>query len=157
MRIYIKTPLFRNSQAVPQLVEHCIGHNVWLLADFFEYAYGVEKEHSPEYTMFEYDDRIPYPDAMKKLLYPLQKKAFLYEKKILQEEMGDTSYDQKIYEQLVQYLVNTTISLNSAKSLFRKEVVSYHQKRYQPEQMLVVDNDYKVLYQGYKAPAHTTQ
>ncbi|MDR0650395.1 MAG: hypothetical protein LBG59_03110 [Candidatus Peribacteria bacterium] len=146
MRIYIKTPLFNNSKAVPHMVEHCTGHTL-SLADFFEHSYGIDGIISAEYTMFEYDDRVSYSDVMEKLLHPLQKKAFLYEKKVLQEEIGNTSYSQGIYEYLVKKIIHPTIALNTAKSLHRDDVLSYHQKRYQPEQMLVVNDDYEILYQ----------
>lgn len=152
MRIYIETPLFNRSNAVPHMVEHCVGHSILQFADFFDYMYGAEKMNYAEYTTCDYDDRIHYEDAIVKLTTSLNEASFRYEKKVLQEEISDPSYGQRIYERLVQQIVHPTILRNTAKFLFRKDVVAYHKKRYQPEHMVVIDDDYKVLYQGLKTP-----
>ena len=39
MRIYVKTPLVNKSKMIPHLVEHCIGHSVLDMKDFFEFSY----------------------------------------------------------------------------------------------------------------------
>jgi hypothetical protein len=98
MRIYIKTPLFQNLKAVPHMVEHCVGHTALPLTDFFEYDYGADGVITAEYTMFEYDERVPYQNAIEKLTSPLQQESFIYEKKVLQEEITSPSYEQRIYE-----------------------------------------------------------
>ncbi|MDR0369364.1 MAG: hypothetical protein LBH96_02240 [Candidatus Peribacteria bacterium] len=160
MRIYVKTPLFQNSKAIPHMVEHCVGHNMLSLSDFFEYSYGVDGIISPEYTVFEYDEWVDYQVAMQQLMTPLTKKAFDYEKKVLDAELSDPSYDQRIYERLVQLLINPQICLNSCEGLSWKKTTEYHQKWYHTNNMIVVNNDYQILYQGGNIPKkqhHTTE
>jgi hypothetical protein len=51
-----------------------------------------------DYTYFEFDKWINYEDAIKRLTEEINKESFLYEKKIIKQELEDVNYDQRIYE-----------------------------------------------------------
>lgn len=150
MYIYLKTPLQSHSKYLPHLVEHCSGHSALDAVDFFEFSYGLDGVSTPEYTRFEYDKRVPYEKALEKLFTSLQKSAFLYETQILQEELGDPSYDQRIYEAVVRQYINPAISLNGIEKPSREEVEKYHAMRYKPENVIVASEKFQVFYHGFK-------
>jgi hypothetical protein len=147
MQIYVKTPLFNHSKAVPHMVEHCVEHNVLSLSDFFLYAYGMEGTIFADYTVFEHDERIDYTYLIEKFTEPLNPKYFAFEQNILQEECQETTYHQGMYEHLVQKIFTPNISLNSAKNIVWSDVVKYHQQYYTPSTIIVVDKEYNILYQ----------
>lgn len=150
MYLYLKTPLHNHSKYIPHLVEHCSGYSALDVVDFFEFSYGLDGVSTPEYTRFEYDKRISYEKALEKLFTPLQKSAFLYESKILQEELGESSYDQRIYESVIQHYINSAISLNRTEKVSREEVERYHTIRYSSKNVIAVNQDFEVLYQGFQ-------
>ena len=51
-----------------------------------------------DYTYFEFDKWINYEDAIERLTKDINKESFLYEKKIIKQELEDVNYDQRIYE-----------------------------------------------------------
>lgn len=152
MRIYIKTPLVNKSKMIPHLVEHCIWHSFLSLDDFFDFSYWVDWVITTDYTYFEFDKRINYKDVIKKLTEEIDKESFLYEKKIIKQELENVNYDQRIYEWVVRRFIDCNFSVNNFEKVLREEVKSYHEKYYIPENMIVVDeSDYKILKQWFKA------
>lgn len=151
MYLYLKTPLHNHSKYLPHLVEHCSGHSALAAVDFFEFSYGLDGISTPEYTRFEYDKRISYEKALEKLFIPLQNSVFLYESKILQEELGGSSYDQRIYEAVIQQYINSAISLNRTENVSREEVKKYHTTRYLSKNVIAVNQDFQVIYQGFQS------
>lgn len=148
MYLYLKTPLHNHSKYLPHLVEHCSGHSALDVVDFFEFSYGLDGISTPEYTRFEYDKRISREQAVEKVFTPLTKKAYVYESKVLQEELESISYDQRIYEFIVQKYLDKAISLNAQGDASREQVQEYHNKRYHLENTIVLNNDFQPIYQG---------
>lgn len=149
MQLYLKTPLVDNSKYVPHLTEHCSWHAALEISDFFEFSYGLDGISTPEYTKFEYDQRIDYKQAIAKITTPIKKSDFIYETKILQKELADTSYDQRIYESVIKQFIESKISLNLTKNSTREEVEQYHKSRYTPNNIIAIDNNFNILYKGF--------
>ena len=154
MRIYLKTPLVNNSKMIPHIVEHCIGHSaLYDMKDFFDFTYTVDWVISSDYTYFEFDERVDYKKAIDLLCTPLKEVDFLYEQKVIQQELDDVNYDQRIYEYAVKQFLNPSISINNFEKVKRNDVKNYHSKYYVPNNMTVVDeNTWKIIYKWEKAP-----
>jgi predicted Zn-dependent peptidase len=100
-----------------------------------------------DYTYFEFDKRINYEAAIEKLTKTITKKSFLYEKNIIKQELEDVNYDQRIYEYVVKKYLDSAFSMNKYEKVTWEEVENYHNKHYQSENMIVVDDEFKILKQ----------
>ena len=149
MRIYIKTPLVNKSKMIPHLVEHWIGHSVLDMEDFFEFSYWLDGVINTDYTYLEYDKWINYEDAVKKITKKITKESFLYEKDIIKQELEDVSYDQRIYECVVRKYLDSDFSMNKYAKASWEDVENYHEKYYQSENMIIVDDEFKILKQWF--------
>jgi len=150
MRIYIRTPLVNKSKMIPHLVEHCIWHSVLNLDDFFEFLYWLDGVINTDYSYFEFDKRINYEDAIEKLTKQITKESFLYEKDIIKQELEDVSYDQRIYEYVVRKYLDSDFCMNKYEKVSWEDVEEYHNKYYQSENMIIVDDEFKILKQWFK-------
>lgn len=149
MRIYIKTPLINKSKMIPHLVEHCIGHSMLDMEDFFEFSYWLDGVINTDYTYFEFDRWINYEDAVAKLTKEITKESFLYEKDIIKQELEDVSYDQRIYEYVVRKYLDSDFSMNKYAKVSWEDIENYHKKYYQCENMIIVDDEFKILKQWF--------
>jgi len=150
MRIYIRTPLVNKSKMIPHLVEHCIWHSVLNLDDFFEFSYWMDGVINTDYSYFEFDKRINYEDAIEKLTKQITKESFLYEKDIIKQELKDLSYNQRIYEYVVRKYLDSDFFMNKYEKVFWNDVKDYHEKYYVSGNMIVMDDDFKVIKQWFK-------
>lgn len=105
---------------------------------------------SADYTYFEYDDWVKPDEIIRILTAPVTKKAFEYEKTILLEELSDISYGQNLYETIVKKLINPKISLNNFSDILRADAKIYHENYYIPQNIIIVDKNYKILHQWFK-------
>jgi len=150
MRIYIRTPLVNKSKMIPHLVEHCIWHSVLNLDDFFEFLYWLDGVINTDYSYFEFDKRINYDDAIEKLTKQITKESFLYEKDIIKQELEDVRYDQRIYEYVVRKYLDPDFFMNKYEKVSWNDVKDYHEKYYVSENMIAVDDEFKILKQWFK-------
>ena len=151
MKIYIKTPLIGRRKAIPHMLEHCIAKSRFWSSDFFTFSYGSEAESSSNFTLYEYDKWLSFDSILKYLTDPIFKEAFEYELPIIQEECEDSTYDQRIYQESLSFLLSQKFDLNSASGLSWEEVQKYHEKYYKLENFLVCDDtlpDYRLVFQG---------
>lgn len=153
MRIYLRTPLINNSKMVPHLVEHCTWHSALNLDDYFDLSYWADGLINTDYTYFEFDKRVDYENAIKKLTNKITKESFSYEKEIIKQELEDISYGQRIYEYVVKKYLNSDFSMNQYDEVSREDVKNYHEKYYTPENMIVINdtNNYEVIQAWFKA------
>lgn len=136
---------------IPHLVEHCTWHSVLNMNDFFDLSYWADGVITTDYTYFEFDRWVDHGKAIERLTKEIKKDSFLYEKKIIKQELEDVNYDQRIYEWVVRKFIDSGISLNNFEKVSRGEIKSYHEKYYTIENMIVVDeSDYKILEQWFK-------
>ena len=135
---------------VPHLVEHCIGHSMLDLEDFFEFSYWLDGVINTDYTYFEFDKWVNYKDAVEKLTKKITKEFFSYEKDIIKQELEDASYDQRIYEYVVRKYLNSDFSMNKYEKVSWEDIENYHKKYYQSENMIIVDNEFNILKQWFK-------
>lgn len=135
---------------IPHLVEHCIGHSVLDMEDFFEFSYWLDGVTNTDYTYFEFDKWINYEDAVAKLTKKITKESFLYEKDIIKQELEDVSYDQRIYEYIVRKYLDSDFSMNKYAKVSWEDIENYHYKYYTPENMIAVDDGFKILKQWFK-------
>ena len=138
---------------IPHLVEHCTWHSTLNLNDYFDLSYWSDGVINTDYTYFEFDKRIDYKYAIEKLSQPIKKESFLYEKKMIKQELEDVSYDQRIYECVVKKYLDSDFSMNKFEEVSREDVKNYHEKYYTPENMIVVEdtNNYKIIQSWFKA------
>jgi predicted Zn-dependent peptidase len=100
-----------------------------------------------DYTYFEFDRRINHEDAVKKITKEITKESFLYEKDIIKQELEDISYDQRIYEYVVKKYLDSDFSMNEYAKVSWEDIENYHKKYYQSENMIIVDDEFKILKQ----------
>ena len=153
MRIYLKTPLINKSKIIPHLVEHCAWHPAKNSDKYFKLSYWLDAVTCIDYTYFEFDNRVDYKEAIKSLISPITEKSFLYEKEIIQQELEDLSYGQRIYEYVVKKYLDSDFSMNQYEKASRKNVKDYHEKYYTPDNIIVVEdtNNYKIIQAWFKA------
>ena len=151
MRIYLRTPLVNKSKMIPHLVEHCIWHSVLILEDFFEFSYWLDGVISTDYTYFEYDKWVDYQEAIKRLTINITEEVFLYERDIIKQELEDVGYDKKIYEYVVRKYLDSYFFMNKFEIVSFGKIEDYHKKYYTPENMIVVDDDFKIIKEWFKA------
>ena len=135
------------------MLEHCIAKSRFWSSDFFTFTYGSEARSYSNFTLYEYDKWLSFDSIFKYLTDPISKEAFDYELSIIQEECEDSTYDQRIYQESLSFLLSQKFDLNSGSGLSWEEVQKYHEKYYKLENFLVCDDtlpDYKLLFQGEK-------
>ena len=100
-----------------------------------------------DYSYFEFDKRVDYKKAIKKLTNKITKESFSYEKEIIKHELEDISYGQRIYEYVVKKYLDSDFSMNQYDEVSRENVKDYHEKYYTPDNMIVVEdtNNYEVI------------
>lgn len=151
MRIYIRTPLVNKSKIIPHTVEHCAGFFNGKIDDFFDFSQGLDWEISSDFTCFEFDKWVKYEDMMEHLFQPIERKTVTYEHKVLEEELWDPWYAQKVYEKVLKRFLDPEYNINHYKSITWKEVKDYHEKYYNRKNAIVVDEkDYKIIFKWFK-------
>ena len=115
---------------------------------YFDFSYGLDGVVTPEYTCFEYDKWVSYEEAIDMIVAPLDKSAFIYETVVLKQELENSSYDQRIYEAVLKKYLKSHILLNSLEIVSWSDVQKYHATRYKKENIVAVDDDFHILYEG---------
>ena len=151
MRIYIRTPLVNKSQMVPHTVEHCAGYFNRKIDDFFDFSQGLSWDVSPGLTCFEFDKWVKYEDILEHLFQPIEKDTVTYEHKVLEQELWNPKYIQKIYEKVLKKYLDPDFSMNQYEEVPREDVKNYHEKYYKRENVIVADNekDYKIIFKWF--------
>lgn len=152
MRAYIKTPLVNNSKIIPHAVEHCVWHTNFSIQKSYDLLYWVEWVITPDYTYYEFDNRVNKNQIISYLTSPINKESLEYEIPIFKEEIDDTNYDQRIYEYVIKKYIDPDISLNTYEDIKRKDINDYHKKYYTPDNIIIVDeNNFEIVYEWFKA------
>ena len=145
MYIYVRTPLYKNAKIVSHILEHCVGHRFLDDVDFPLYNYGMDAVLTPQYTVFEHEDRIDKNYFIQKIILPLQESDVIYEWSVLQKELAENDYDNMLYEYALNEITKHPINLNKLEKVSFSELKEYHTKYYTPENIVVTDKNWNII------------
>lgn len=141
--IYIKTPLFNNSQYVSHLVEHCVW---WKISenDYFKYEW-IDAWCSTYYSYYilNTNSKKELNDFIDRILLPILKETIKYEHKVLKEESKNNNYSQKLTQKIWKLLYWKTFTYAKTWKMIYSTVQEYHQKYYTKNNIIILENEEK--------------
>lgn len=142
MKTLIYTPLYKNSQAVPHIVEHCIWKKYPFTHEwFFRDKLPFTKEITWEFTSIVSDIWISVETVINMLKQDIDTEVYNYEKKILKEECKNMHQWWLIYESMIKKITNKNIEINGWKINNYKEVEKYYKKYYSQDNIIIYDDN----------------
>ena len=150
MKTLIYTPLYKNSQAIPHIIEHCIWKkypftNKW----FFKEKLPFTKEITWEITSIISDIWITTDTIINMLKQDFEIDVYNYEKKIMKDECKNMHQWWLIYEAMIKKITNKNIELNNRKIDNYESVKKYYKQYYTPKNFLIFDDNVD-LYDEFK-------
>lgn len=142
--IFIKTPLYKNSNYVPHIIEHCVIPLVSNPNIFFETSH-IRWEVYTYYTNFFLDtDSQDELDAfVAQIQKPLTKKRIQYEQAVIRDEVADMPYNKKIINKIGEKIYGSPLKYSQTHRVSFEEIDAYHQKYYTPQNIVILENDAK--------------
>ena len=145
MKLYIKTPRYKDNKYVPHLVEHCIlqTNNI---QDFFDVQLPIYASTNTWYTKFEFDKE--YLKLFQKTLgKDISKENYELQEKIIKKELKWASFWQKFYiDTLRKISLNKNLVSNSIQYwITLKDINDYKNKYYKPENMVLVNDNNEII------------
>ncbi|MDR0859858.1 MAG: hypothetical protein LBO09_02505 [Candidatus Peribacteria bacterium] len=139
MHLYIKTPLYENNKYVPHLLEHCVLFSADR-EELFSYFVDIEAYTAYGHTCFEFSKPLVIANIVDKIRKPISKESYLFQKKVIANEIKEISNDKKWREKAYQYLIkNPEIRTNNIpKGVSLATLHDYQQLRYQEKNMIFV-------------------
>lgn len=98
MRIYFKTPYYKNSDFMAHLVEHCILSPEKNNISQMVLAAWLDGSLHWEYTYITYDNWVSQQDVFSLINKNITTDTVEYENKIFDEEFGDVPYITRVFE-----------------------------------------------------------
>gem|GEM_PF-3172593 len=150
--IYIKTPLYKNSKFVPHLVEHLINLKTEISpSHYFSFLKDAEMTVTATYTLIDLPKEQDAMIYLEKLLEPLCTDLIPSETKAICEENTRNNYTQKLFEKIGKQLYEKDFRTNSClPKASKKEILEYHQKYYTKDNIIVYDDEYRIIYSQYQ-------
>lgn len=142
MKIYVKSPFYKNSDFMAHLVEHCALHPN---KDDIEQCVLKSRASwwlSGEHTHFDFDDFIDYKKILALIHKPITQDMIDYEMNIFQEEFGSVGYIIRLYEKLMQSYFGTDRSWRQQKYSL-EEVQQYRDEHY--KHYIIIDDTKDVI------------
>lgn len=145
MYLYIKTPRINNSKYIPHLLEHCVLHSE-NIDEFINITIPCYASVATCYTEFEFDKK-DLDLILKKITTPISKESFETHKKVIKHELKWASFWQKSYiDTLRKVSWNKNLISNSIQEWVKfEDIVKYQKKYYQPEKMILVDDENELI------------
>lgn len=142
MKILIKTPFENNNKYIPHLLEHCLlspqthqqAHQYW----------DIDGSVRTGYTEYEFSDS--NPEVLFKILTtPPSQEQFILEEKIIKKELRWVSFWQKYFEKILQKVYHSDTKINQIISLQYEELIAYHKRWYNQENMLIISDNWELI------------
>ena len=142
MKLYIKTPFVNNNKFIPHLLEHCAlqSRDPW---EYLKYSISTNASTSTGFSCFERED-IPAQEFFDYLRMPLKEEIFNQELLAIGRELEKPSFWQKVYEKILNQISSKKIITNKIQKVSLTQLQDYHNKRYQEENTLLINKDWKI-------------
>ncbi len=139
MRLLIQTPFVDYNKYIPHLLEHCVwdDRNIDV---FLKYNLEFEITTKSGYTELE-RDLLSIHEVIDKITTPIALETYQLEKTIIKQELKKTSFWQKIYQKLLQKLINPAIQTNNNLEVNYQQLLDYQQIYYQKDAMIFIDQE----------------
>ncbi len=98
MRLYFKTPYYKNSDFMAHLVEHCIVSPEKNNLSQIVLSAWLDGSLHGEHTCITYDNGVLEQDVFSLINKTITEDIVMYENKIFDEEFGDVSYITRVFE-----------------------------------------------------------
>lgn len=146
MRVYIKTPFYKNNKYLSHLLEHCVLFSD-KISDFLYIYKDIEAYTSTGYTVFEFNNFLWWKSVVKRIQQSIIPHNIDLQKNIIKYEYEDGwTYGQKLYEKVLQKVMkNKKIATTTIPKISNEEIESYHKQWYQEKNMLIFDEESKTI------------
>lgn len=140
--IFLKTPLYKNSNFVPHLIEHLVLSDINSSSKYFQNKNRFWENYL-YYTNFflETKSKTELNNFLEKICSPLDKNKISYEKKVLFDELSETKYIKKLINKLIKKYFDIKIKYSKVQKVSNKEVFDYHNKYYKKENFIILETD----------------
>lgn len=144
MKLYVQTPRYHDNKYLPHLVEHCVLYSDDLRS--FLPLQEVDGSTYTWYTVFEFERAIK-DLVLSQIFTPLSEESFLKERKSVQQELKEASFEQKEYVKLLQKITkNPTLQGNKIDGMVCfSDVQQYHTQYYVQWRKILVDDNGEIV------------
>ncbi|PID86264.1 hypothetical protein CSB08_01220 [Candidatus Gracilibacteria bacterium] len=138
--IFIKTPLYKNSNYIAHIIEHCAIPKSNNPKEYFK-NYIFSGENYIYYTNFFVNTKSEkiLNNFIKNLIKPIDKKTIEYEKKVIKDELVSLNYEKKVINKIGKKIYNNEIKYSQVTRIGYKEIQNYHKKYYNLNNILVLE------------------
>jgi len=114
--------------------------------NYFSYLVDATASTFSGYTMIQIPDEINEHEVIAIITSPIPKELFEKERKSYHEEIKEikNEYVHRLHNKVAKKLYNNKHT--SAKKPSYKAIVSYHNKRYSRDSMIISDKDDRILF-----------
>ena len=155
MHLYFKAPLINNDSYYAHLSEHIVSEILWNI-DYFNYRFDLKVATYPWYCVFDLPSRISKDEILTILEWLKDKKIdtiFSLEQEVIKKELEDPEYNFRIYESVINSSTNNKYLLNmNYKDISFDDFKNYYDKYISKENFIITDDDYTILWEGFKEP-----
>lgn len=139
MYLYIQTPPVNNSNKVAHLVEHCVHNKENLsISEYFNIC-DIDAETSFWYTKFNLH-HFDIKKFIHAIEYPLTNKLIKKELQVLNEEL-----QEKIFTQKIRKITEKALNIKEDNRINYKEIITYHKKYYNKNHYIITDENYDII------------
>lgn len=140
MKLFFKTPYYKNSNFIAHLVEHCILHpskndvEQWVLTTRLTWSLHWE------FSYITYDSFISKEKISTLIYKPITQDIIDYEYKIFEEEFGSVNYVMRVLEKLAKGFFWDSRTGRQQKYEI-EEIKAYHEKHYINWEYVLINDD----------------
>ncbi len=141
--IYLYTPLYKNWNFIPHIIEHSV---FWKVSEnnFFKYK-SIDAwcyiYHS--YFILNTNEKKELNDFIKQILSTISKETIKYEHKVIKEESKNKNYSQKLIWKIGKILYWNTFKYSNSDKIIYSKIQKYHEKYYVKNNIIILENNTK--------------
>lgn len=158
MQIFIRTPLYKLSKFIPHLIEHCINRKAIVSSsDYFNYIHNTDFNSFSNYTLLKIPNYFDVNIFLEKIIEKIDKKLIEIEVNVLKQELKNINYINWLYEKICKKIYGSQFNINKISNSKISEIIDYHQKYYQNENIIICDDDYNIINNSYIYTEHNKE
>lgn len=140
------TPFYWNSDVLPHFLEHCFFTNQKSDAQFF-FTHWTDMYGHLENTRTDYyfDENLKFEPLFKDLQKKINSKHIWKIKKVLSDEYNNISYEEKLFERILNKIYKQKYDISRYKSVKIKELEQYQEKYYKNGNWVLFDKGNNLL------------
>lgn len=144
MKIYIKTPLYKNSKYISHLLEHTTGD--WkYVENYFDFISESEVYTMDSYIVWHFPYCKDIEFIKENFLKIPLKNQINYEKKVLKDELYKTSLKLEIEHKIWKILFWKDFNIIKNQKISYEDILVYHKKYFRKDNIIITDDDFNIL------------